>query len=59
MQYGKSSGSAPPDRGSLLSAAAGIQMTQVPYRSDVQGLTAVLGGELPVTISTTVGASWC
>ena len=42
--------------GELLSAAAGIQMTQVPYRSDVAGLTGVLGGELPVMISTTVGA---
>ncbi len=42
--------------GELLSAAAGIQMTPVPYRSDVAGLTGVLGGELPVMVSTTVGA---
>ncbi|MBX7247305.1 MAG: tripartite tricarboxylate transporter substrate binding protein, partial [Candidatus Sumerlaeaceae bacterium] len=58
VQYGTlGPGSSHHLTGELLSAAAGIQMTQVPYRSDVQGLTAVLGGELPVTISTTVGAS--
>lgn len=40
----------------LFSAAAGVEMTQVPYRGDTAGLTAVLGGELPVMVSTTAGA---
>jgi tripartite-type tricarboxylate transporter receptor subunit TctC len=39
-----------------LAAAAGVEWTQVPYRSDVAGLTGVLTGELPVMVSTTVGA---
>lgn len=42
--------------GEYLNAAAGVQMTHVPYRGDAAGLTAVLSGELPVMISTTVGA---
>ena len=57
VQYGTlGPGSSHHLTGELLSAAAGIQMTPVPYRSDVAGLTGVLGGELPVMISTTVGA---
>jgi tripartite-type tricarboxylate transporter receptor subunit TctC len=57
VQYGTlGPGSSHHLTGELLSAAAGIQMTPVPYRSDVAGLTGVLGGELPLMISTTVGA---
>ena len=40
----------------LFAAATGVRMTQVPYRSDVAGLTAVLQGDLPLMISTTAGA---
>jgi tripartite-type tricarboxylate transporter receptor subunit TctC len=42
--------------GELLSAAAGVRMTHVPYRGDAAGLTAVLSGELTMMVSTTVGA---
>jgi tripartite-type tricarboxylate transporter receptor subunit TctC len=42
--------------GELINATAGVQMTHVPYRGDAAGLTAVLTGELPVMVSTTVGA---
>ncbi len=42
--------------GEYLNAAAGVQMTHVPYRGDAAGLTAVLSGELPLMVSTTVGA---
>ncbi len=57
VQYGTlGPGSSHHLTGELLSAAAGLQMTPVPYRSDVAGLTGVLGGELPVMIATTVGA---
>jgi tripartite-type tricarboxylate transporter receptor subunit TctC len=40
----------------LLSAAAGVQMTHIPYRGDAAGLTAVLSGEITMMMSTTVGA---
>ncbi|HYF08010.1 MAG TPA: tripartite tricarboxylate transporter substrate binding protein [Acetobacteraceae bacterium] len=40
----------------LFAAAADVRMAQVPYRSDVAGLTAVLSGELPLMVSTTAGA---
>lgn len=40
----------------LLSAAAGVQMTHVPYRGDAAGLTAVLSGEITLMVATTVGA---
>ena len=43
--------------GELLCAAAGVQMTHVPYRGDAAGLTAVLAGELTLMVSTTVGAA--
>lgn len=42
--------------GELLCAAAGVQMTHVPYRGDAAGLTAVLSGEISMMVSTTVGA---
>lgn len=57
VQYGTlGPGSSHHLTGELFSAAADIQMTQIPYRSDVAGLTGVLGGELPLMVSTTVGA---
>jgi tripartite-type tricarboxylate transporter receptor subunit TctC len=57
MQYGTlGPGSSHHLTGELFSAAAGIEMTQVPYRSDVAGITAVMGGELPLMVSTSVGA---
>ncbi|RYJ01215.1 MAG: tripartite tricarboxylate transporter substrate binding protein [Acetobacteraceae bacterium] len=57
VQYGTlGPGSSHHLTGELISAAAGIEMTQVPYRSDVAGLTGVLTGELPLMISTSVGA---
>ena len=40
----------------LLCAAAGVQMTHVPYRGDAAGLTAVLAGDVAVMVSTTAGA---
>lgn len=42
--------------GEALCAAAGVQMTHVPYRGDAAGLTAVLAGDVPLMVSTTVGA---
>jgi tripartite-type tricarboxylate transporter receptor subunit TctC len=42
--------------GEALCAAAGAQMTHVPNRRDAAGLTAVLAGDVPLMISTTVGA---
>lgn len=58
VQYGTlGPGSSHHLTGELISAAAGVRMTPVPYRSDVAGLTAVLGGELPVMVSTLVGAA--
>ncbi|TDH63650.1 tripartite tricarboxylate transporter substrate binding protein [Dankookia rubra] len=57
VQYGTlGPGSSHHLTGELFSAAAGIEMGQVPYRSDVAGITAVLGGELPLMVSTSVGA---
>ncbi len=57
VQYGTlGPGSSHHLTGELFSAAAGISMTQIPYRSDVAGITGVLGGELPLMLSTTVGA---
>lgn len=57
VQYGTlGPGSSHHLTGELFSAAAGIGMGQVPYRSDVAGLGAVLGGELPLMVSTSVGA---
>jgi tripartite-type tricarboxylate transporter receptor subunit TctC len=57
VQYGTlGPGSSHHLTGELFSAAAGIELVQVPYRSDVAGITAVLGGELPLMVSTSVGA---
>ncbi|MFC7473837.1 tripartite tricarboxylate transporter substrate-binding protein [Dankookia sp. GCM10030260] len=57
VQYGTlGPGSSHHLTGELFSAAAGIEMAQVPYRSDVAGLGGVLGGELPLMVSTSVGA---
>jgi tripartite-type tricarboxylate transporter receptor subunit TctC len=40
--------------GELLDTMAGIQMVHVPYRGDSQSITALLGGEVPVVVGTTV-----
>jgi tripartite-type tricarboxylate transporter receptor subunit TctC len=40
--------------GELLDTTAGIQMVHVPYRGDSQSITALLGGEVPVVVGTTV-----
>ncbi len=57
FQYGSlGPGSSHHLTGELLAATAGVRLAQIPYRSDVAGLTAVLSGELPLMISTTVGA---
>ncbi|WP_315837778.1 tripartite tricarboxylate transporter substrate binding protein [Bradyrhizobium prioriisuperbiae] len=40
--------------GELLNAMAGIEMVHVPYRGDSQSLTALLGGEVPVIVATSV-----
>ena len=40
--------------GELLDTTAGIQMVHVPYRGDSQSITALLGGEIPVIVATTV-----
>ena len=40
--------------GELLNATAGIRMVHVPFRGDAQSVTALLGGQVPVIIGTTV-----
>ena len=40
--------------GELLNMTAGIRMIHVPYRGDAQSITALLGGEIPVMVGTTV-----
>jgi tripartite-type tricarboxylate transporter receptor subunit TctC len=40
--------------GELLDTTAGIKMVHVPYRGDSQSITALLGGEVPVIVGTTV-----
>jgi tripartite-type tricarboxylate transporter receptor subunit TctC len=40
--------------GELLNTTAGIKMLHVPYRGDAQSVTALLGGEIPVIVGTTV-----
>lgn len=40
--------------GELLNAMAGIEMVHVPYRGDSQSLTALLGGDVPVIVATSV-----
>lgn len=57
FQYGSlGPGSSHHLTGELFAATANVRMAQVPYRSDVAGLTAVLSGELPLMVSTTAGA---
>jgi tripartite-type tricarboxylate transporter receptor subunit TctC len=40
--------------GELLGVTAGIKMVHVPYRGDAPSVTALLGGEVPVIVGTTV-----
>ena len=40
--------------GELLNAMAGTEMVHVPYRGDSQSLTALLGGDVPVIVATSV-----
>jgi tripartite-type tricarboxylate transporter receptor subunit TctC len=40
--------------GELLNSAAGIEMVHVPYRGDSQAITALLAGDVPVIIGTSV-----
>ncbi|MBR0830004.1 tripartite tricarboxylate transporter substrate binding protein [Bradyrhizobium manausense] len=40
--------------GELLNTTAGIKMVHVPYRGDAPSATALLGGEVPVIVGTTV-----
>lgn len=40
--------------GELLNMTAGIKMLHVPYRGDAPSVTALLGGEVPVVVGTTV-----
>ena len=41
--------------GELLKLSAGIDMVHVPYKSDTGAITALLGGETQVSMSSTVG----
>jgi tripartite-type tricarboxylate transporter receptor subunit TctC len=43
--------------GELLSIAAGIKMTHVPYRGQTPAITDVLGGQIPLAFTTTAGAT--
>jgi tripartite-type tricarboxylate transporter receptor subunit TctC len=40
--------------GELLNTTAGIKMVHVPYRGDAPSVTALLGGEVPMVVGTTV-----
>lgn len=40
--------------GELLNVAAGIEMLHIPYRGDSQSITALLAGDVPVVVGTTV-----
>ena len=40
--------------GELLSATAGIKMVHIPYRGDSQSVTALLAGDIPLIVGTTV-----
>jgi tripartite-type tricarboxylate transporter receptor subunit TctC len=44
-------------QGVLLSLAAGIKMTHVPYRGQMPMITDVLSGQIPMGFTTTAGAS--
>jgi tripartite-type tricarboxylate transporter receptor subunit TctC len=41
--------------GELLKLSAGIDLVHVPYKGDAGSMTALLGGEIQVSIATTVG----
>jgi len=41
--------------GELLKLRAGIDLTHVPYKGDAGSMTALLGGEIQVSVATTVG----
>src|SRR5689334_12444200 len=43
--------------GVLLSSAAGIEMTHVPYKGQTPEMTDLLAGQIPVGFTTTAGAS--
>jgi tripartite-type tricarboxylate transporter receptor subunit TctC len=43
--------------GELLSIAADIKMTHVPYRGQTPAITDVLGGQIPLAFTTTAGAT--
>ena len=43
--------------GELLSLAADIKMTHVPYRGQTPAITDVLGGQIPLAFTTTAGAT--
>jgi tripartite-type tricarboxylate transporter receptor subunit TctC len=40
--------------GELLASDAGVTLVHVPYRGDAQAITALLGGEVPVIVGTSV-----
>ena len=44
-------------QGALLSLAAGITMTHVPYRGQTPAITDVLGGQIPLAFTTTAGVT--
>jgi tripartite-type tricarboxylate transporter receptor subunit TctC len=44
-------------QGVLLSLAAGIEMTHVPYRGQTPEITDILAGQIPVGFTTTAGVS--
>ena len=41
--------------GELIKLAAGIDLVHVPYKGDAASMTALLGGEIQVSVATTVG----
>ena len=43
--------------GELLSLAADIKMTHVPYRGQTPAITDVIGGQIPLAFTTTAGAT--
>jgi tripartite-type tricarboxylate transporter receptor subunit TctC len=43
--------------GELLSAAANIKMTHVPYRGQTPAITDVLAGQIPLAFTTTAGVT--
>ena len=56
LNYGSASnGTTSNLAGELLKLTAGIDMVHVPYKSDTMSMTALLGGEIQVSIATTVG----